>query len=146
MKDWMSLRGAEKRHAYYCSPEWKALTQAVHARAGSICEWCERCAISEVHHKTYIRLYRENIADLVGLCRVCHQYAHGRISESEWHEHVYDSVPLEPAPRRDDGIPAAYTCAECGAADCDFIGHSKPKVFCDSCAVKLDDRRRGDVA
>lgn len=42
---------------------------------------CDRCDSSEksldLHHRTYKRLGRERLDDLVPLCRTCHQDIHG---------------------------------------------------------------------
>ena len=150
MIDWKQFKHHSRRkyNLYLLSDEWGALREAVLKRCGQRCEKCERIVPLEVHHIIYDRRYFEHLDDLIALCRPCHQRRHGYLSELEWHEQIYDEVPLEQPPLNDDGLPAIYSvrCAECGALDCDFIGHSKPNVFCDSCAVKLDDRRRGDVA
>jgi hypothetical protein len=34
--------------------------------------------MQEVHHLTYDRLGHEDPADLIGLCRACHSFLHGR--------------------------------------------------------------------
>ena len=66
----------EKYHAYLCSPEWWAKRQQVIERCGNRCEECHRRSVTEVHHRTYIRKYREHLSDLVGLCGPCHEAIH----------------------------------------------------------------------
>ncbi len=65
--------------AYIRSEAWRRKTRKVHQRSGYR---CERCGASgrrlEVHHKTYRRLGRERMSDLIDLCDQCHDYVHGR--------------------------------------------------------------------
>lgn len=49
----------------------KALTEGGHK-----CRICADTAALEVHHNTYERLGHERAADLVVLCRACHQLFH----------------------------------------------------------------------
>ncbi len=69
---------SEKLHAYYCSREWGLKKEAVHKRSGGTCERCELNKGQAVHHKTYIRLYNENLEDLIHLCNGCHDFTHGK--------------------------------------------------------------------
>lgn len=61
----------------YLKTEWwqmrraKALTEGGHK-----CRICADTAALEVHHNTYERLGHERAADLVVLCRKCHQLYH----------------------------------------------------------------------
>jgi hypothetical protein len=61
----------------YLKTEWwqqrraKALTEGGHK-----CRICAATAALEVHHNTYERLGHERAADLVVLCRKCHQLFH----------------------------------------------------------------------
>ena len=74
---WMSLPdGKEKRNAYYCSEEWDELRSMVIERADGMCEQCGMHDIYAVHHLTYVRLYREKLEDLQGLCEECHERKH----------------------------------------------------------------------
>lgn len=66
-------------HAYIRSDAWRRKTRRVHQRSGYR---CERCGVRgrrlEVHHKTYKRLGRERMGDLIDLRNQCHDYVHGR--------------------------------------------------------------------
>lgn len=80
LADWKSLpEGKEKYAAYLCSREWSVLKEAVHARAGEVCERCRFIPIAAVHHLTYERKYCEELTDLAGWCEHCHAYTHGKV-------------------------------------------------------------------
>ncbi len=69
---------SEKYRAYLCSREWGLRREAVHRRANGVCERCRRNSGYAVHHKTYARIYREPLTDLILLCEECHDFTHGR--------------------------------------------------------------------
>jgi hypothetical protein len=80
-KDWKSITDdREKYAAYLCSREWSVLKEAVHDRAGGLCERCHTRKIDAVHHLTYARKYAEHLDDLQGLCNGCHEFTHGKTS------------------------------------------------------------------
>lgn len=58
--------------AYLLSPRWQGKRREVWARCGGRCERCHRRRMAEVHHKTYRRLFHEELRDLQGLCGRCH--------------------------------------------------------------------------
>jgi len=58
--------------AYLNSPAWKEKCKLIHQRCGGICERCSQRAMAQVHHLNYDHLYDEPLADLQGLCGVCH--------------------------------------------------------------------------
>lgn len=64
-------------HAYIRSPEWQAVKQRY--RASRLPQDCLRCGSSEnieLHHRSYRRLGRERLSDIVPLCRDCHRRLH----------------------------------------------------------------------
>ena len=61
---------------YLKSDGWKARRAAALKRADNHCAVCHTAAGLEVHHNTYERLGHERAADLVVLCRTCHQLFH----------------------------------------------------------------------
>ena len=63
-------------HAYLRSPEWQALRLRVLKRDGYKCAHCGASKPLDVHHKTYERVGRERMRDLVALCRECHEAEH----------------------------------------------------------------------
>ena len=64
-------------YSEYLKTEWwqqrrvKALARAEHR-----CQVCNSDKRLEIHHRTYERLGHERDADLVVLCRTCHQLFH----------------------------------------------------------------------
>lgn len=77
--DWRNIADEkEKYQAYLCSPEWGRLRAAVHERAGGVCERCKIWPIDAVHHVTYARKFREELEDLAGECKWCHEFTHGK--------------------------------------------------------------------
>lgn len=76
----------ERYQEYLCSPEWFALRNAVMSRCRGKCEKCFCADAEQVHHKTYIRIYRESISDLIAVCDACNEKIHKPkrlISEAE---------------------------------------------------------------
>jgi hypothetical protein len=62
--------------AYLASPEWWQRREAAVAAAGGRCQLCNGTKNLNVHHRTYVRLGRENPSDLTVLCRGCHEKHH----------------------------------------------------------------------
>lgn len=67
--------------AYLASPEWKARRRYYYAKALHRCELCGHSSDAmgkglNVHHRTYERLGREFDADVIVLCRSCHEKFH----------------------------------------------------------------------
>jgi hypothetical protein len=87
MLDWKSMpEGREKYEAYLCSREWALMRRRVLDRSRGICEKCKDAPFENVHHLTYIRKYEEELDDLMGVCRDCHEDIHQpkeRTSKSE---------------------------------------------------------------
>jgi len=57
------------------SRRWQLLRRQVLERCRGRCERCRRRPVDEVHHLTYVRLGREWLGDLEGLCKPCHARA-----------------------------------------------------------------------
>lgn len=67
------------KQQYLKSLEWKALKSKVLNRDNYTCQSCNTNGISlEVHHITYQNFGNEDLADLVSLCRNCHQAIHDK--------------------------------------------------------------------
>ena len=62
---------------YLRSPEWRALRALVFERCGGECEICKEASAEEAHHLTYERIGREDLSDLMGVCKPCHELIHG---------------------------------------------------------------------
>ena len=60
------------------SPSWRELREYVMRRANDTCERCGSRPATEVHHLTYVRVFRELPSDLIAICRQCHAEIHWR--------------------------------------------------------------------
>lgn len=67
----------QKYREYLESPEWKEKRTAVMERCNYWCEDCRRERAVHVHHLTYERIYNEDLEDLIGVCKSCHEDRHG---------------------------------------------------------------------
>jgi 5-methylcytosine-specific restriction endonuclease McrA len=61
---------------YLGSKFWRERRVDAFRRAKGICEHCNTRPATEVHHRTYIRVFNEHPNDLVALCRPCHADIH----------------------------------------------------------------------
>jgi hypothetical protein len=73
---------AEKTQAYaryLASGPWRELRTRVLDRSPRCEAHLTGCtgAATQAHHKTYERIYREDLDDLVSVCRDCHERIHG---------------------------------------------------------------------
>lgn len=62
--------------AYLASFAWTKKRGEVLARDGYACKFCGAPA-GQVHHLTYDNVSHEDLADLVSVCRACHEQEHG---------------------------------------------------------------------
>lgn len=62
--------------AYLDSGQWKETRSLALARDGHRCRVCNREKHLDVHHRTYARLFSEDLGDLTTLCRNCHELYH----------------------------------------------------------------------
>jgi hypothetical protein len=46
-------------------------------RAGHRCERCRKAQATQIHHKTYERIFEESLKDLQAVCGRCHMEIHG---------------------------------------------------------------------
>jgi hypothetical protein len=60
---------------YIGSPNWKITREKILSRT-RICFTCRTPHNLDVHHLTYRSFEREDIADLLVLCRSCHNFVH----------------------------------------------------------------------
>jgi hypothetical protein len=79
---WLGARGPDGRTgrytAYMASPQWAERSQRTIMLAGGTCQRCGRRTATQAHHLTYDRLTRERDADLLAVCKPCHDALHGR--------------------------------------------------------------------
>lgn len=69
-----------KYSKYLTSKDWKKKRQQALAHYGSSCVLCDSDAV-DVHHRTYDRIYNEDMGDLIVLCRDCHAMHHKKLSK-----------------------------------------------------------------
>jgi hypothetical protein len=69
-------RQREYREVYLRSDHWRETRAAALERAEHKCQVCAATKRLDVHHNTYERLGQERPADLVVLCRTCHDRHH----------------------------------------------------------------------
>lgn len=67
----------EEYKAYLLSIEWKTIRQRLFTERGKQCERCSSNRILQIHHLTYERIFKEEMSDLLILCRSCHEKEHG---------------------------------------------------------------------
>jgi 5-methylcytosine-specific restriction endonuclease McrA len=65
---------------YLASEEWQEKRREILTRDRFKCRHCGNDA-TEVHHLTYVRIFREELDDLVSVCRNCHQDIHDATDE-----------------------------------------------------------------
>ena len=64
-------------YAEYLATAWWRQRRAQHLEAiGHRCQLCNATGALDVHHRTYERLGAEASADLLALCRTCHERFH----------------------------------------------------------------------
>jgi hypothetical protein len=63
--------------AYLKSPKWKSKRLKVLTRAKFRCERCKKKQATQIHHKTYERIFKEELGDLQAVCAQCHMEIHG---------------------------------------------------------------------
>ena len=87
---------------YRCSPSWHERRQWILKRARGICEKCRQRAATEVHHLTYKRVFNEDPADLMALCRQCHAEIHWRQPANDNQIQFSFDFPDEPEEEGDE--------------------------------------------
>ena len=61
---------------YLISPEWKYIRDKRLQYDGYRCRICNTAKNLQVHHRTYARIYKEELDDLTTLCGDCHEMYH----------------------------------------------------------------------
>lgn len=69
--------------SYLLSKDWKKKRALKLKSVGNKCQCCGSIYRLQIHHKTYKRLFKEPLSDLVVLCPTCHRITHGLLSEEE---------------------------------------------------------------
>lgn len=68
---------------YLKSQQWDSRRREKLKRAGYKCEKCTTTKNLHVHHKTYKRIFKEKMSDLIVLCSICHGLYHKKFTEEE---------------------------------------------------------------
>ncbi len=68
---------------YLKSDHWKDVRRRYwKSRMPKVCLGCEAIDNLELHHRTYRRIGREKLMDLVPVCRTCHQLIHDKFERN----------------------------------------------------------------
>ena len=90
----MITNEAYRKHyeIYLKSEKWGKIRNEVLERDGNWCQDCEMAIGSEVHHLTYKNIFKEEKADLITLCPVCHGKRHNieRCITDDYEAFVYE--------------------------------------------------------
>lgn len=90
-----TLSDTQKRYRDYLNTDyWKAVSDAVKARANYRCSVCNRPDNLAAHHRSYKHRGNEleHLEDLICLCTPCHTLFHVR-QQQEKEKPKYDNVP-----------------------------------------------------
>jgi len=66
-----------KYKTYLKSDKWRKKRLARLWSDNFKCQRCKRSRATQVHHKTYARIYNELQTDLMSVCAKCHRKIHG---------------------------------------------------------------------
>jgi 5-methylcytosine-specific restriction endonuclease McrA len=72
------IEHTEKYHEYLRTEKWKGKREKVLKRDNNLCQACLINKATEVHHKTYEKIFDEPLFDLVSLCHPCHSKLHDK--------------------------------------------------------------------
>ena|SRR5215469_6266112 len=88
---------------YRVSPSWHERRKWILKRANGVCEKCRKRPATEVHHLTYKRVFNEDMADLIALCRQCHAEIHWRQPANDNQIQLSFDFPETPDPEEEEG-------------------------------------------
>jgi len=71
----------ESYKEYLVSPEWQRLKTLKLKQADNRCQLCNSPDKLNIHHRTYKRIYEEDLNDLTVLCSYCHYRFHEKLSK-----------------------------------------------------------------
>jgi hypothetical protein len=73
---WFLFYMDNKYREYLISKKWAGIKKAIHYIYEDECYICRSKDKLHVHHKTYDRIYHEDLDDLVLVCEDCHEKIH----------------------------------------------------------------------
>ena|ERR1041385_6770925 len=76
---WLKQHGFLTYSQYLITQHWQDLRQRLFNVRGKKCERCDSEKEIEIHHKTYERIGKEELSDLLILCRTCHGEEHAKL-------------------------------------------------------------------
>lgn len=79
----------QEYQTYLNSPKWKAKRLLVLRRAKHKCERCKKRQATQIHHKTYKRIFNEPLSDLLAVCERCHKEIHGIVDKPKKQHFLY---------------------------------------------------------
>jgi len=65
-----------KYQKYLNSDKWRRKRNDI-LRCHRLCQICHHRRATQVHHKTYARIFQERLSDLQAVCGQCHMEFHG---------------------------------------------------------------------
>ncbi len=68
---------SKKYQAYLDGPIWETIRLIILDRDDFTCQKCKKTRATQVHHRTYDRIYNEHPDDLISVCGSCHREIHG---------------------------------------------------------------------
>lgn len=86
---------------YLASREWAVLKEQVKERNEGWCEHCHAAKHQDTHHLTYERIGNEQLDDLMGLCRPCHEWVSGKSDKNP----LRNAWVISPTLQRQDAPP-----------------------------------------
>lgn len=78
---------------YLASREWRVKRKKfIDDATYGVCERCAIRSIEDVHHLTYANIGNEDYADLLGVCRPCHEYLAGKRERDPALDPIIDAI------------------------------------------------------
>jgi hypothetical protein len=82
-----------KYREYLISKKWEGYKNAIHYIYNEECFICNSKEELQVHHKTYDRIYHEDLDDLVLVCSDCHECIHTKLfTKEEAYQYMLDGI------------------------------------------------------
>lgn len=88
----MQIHVPNNYELYLESTEFDEIRQAVFARDNYKCVVCGDTENIQPHHLTYRNIYKENLQDLITLCRRCHATYHAVQKRADFVEGLYNKI------------------------------------------------------
>lgn len=82
---------------YLKSKSWGEKRKSVLKRADYRCMVCYSDTKLDVHHRTYKRIFKEKLTDLIALCEGCHKLFHNILPKYE--DPIISTISFKPIPK-----------------------------------------------